>query len=318
MGFEFALKTAVVALGGNAITRKGEADDIHRQFANTRKSLDPLVELIREGYNLAISHGNGPQVGNALLRVELAKDITPFVPLGVLVADTQGSMGYMIAQSLENRLKREGIHQKVCTVITQVIVDRDDPSIKNPTKFIGQFYSEEEARKLASQLNWVVKDDAGRGWRRVVPSPKPLDIVEGVIIRNLVRGGVIVIAAGGGGIPVYVENDGTYEGVDAVVDKDYASAVLGNAIGAELLIIVTNIDKVYLNFGSPDQKPLDRIAVGEMEKLLHQGHFPYGSMGPKVSAAIKFIKGGGKKVVITSIENAYSAVAGSTGTIIFA
>ncbi|PJA27545.1 MAG: carbamate kinase [candidate division Zixibacteria bacterium CG_4_9_14_3_um_filter_46_8] len=318
MGFEFALKTAVVALGGNAITRKGEADDIHRQFANTRKSLDPIVELIREGYNLAISHGNGPQVGNALLRVELAKDITPFVPLGVLVADTQGSMGYMIAQSLENRLKREGIHQKVCTVITQVIVDRDDPSIKNPTKFIGQFYSEEEARKLASQLNWVVKDDAGRGWRRVVPSPKPLDIVEGVIIRNLVRGGVIVIAAGGGGIPVYVENDGTYEGVDAVVDKDYASAVLGNAIGAELLIIVTNIDKVYLNFGSPDQKPLDRIAVGEMEKLLHQGHFPYGSMGPKVSAAIKFIKGGGKKVVITSIENAYSAVAGSTGTIIFA
>ena len=215
-------------------------------------------------------------------------------------------------------MKREGIHQKVCTVITQVIVDRDDPSIKNPTKFIGQFYSEEEARKLASQLNWVVKDDAGRGWRRVVPSPKPLDIVEGVIIRNLVRGGVIVIAAGGGGIPVYVENDGTYEGVDAVVDKDYASAVLGNAIGAELLIIVTNIDKVYLNFGSPDQKPLDRIAVGEMEKLLHQGHFPYGSMGPKVSAAIKFIKGGGKKVVITSIENAYSAVAGSTGTIIFA
>ena len=318
MGFEFALKTAVVALGGNAITRKGEADDIHRQFANTRKSLDPIVELIREGYNLAISHGNGPQVGNALLRVELAKDITPFVPLGVLVADTQGSMGYMIAQSLENRLKREGIHQKVCTVITQVIVDRDDPSIKNPTKFIGQFYSEEEARKLASQLNWVVKDDAGRGWRRVVPSPKPLDIVEGVIIRNLVRGGVIVIAAGGGGIPVYVENDGTYEGVDAVVDKDYASAVLGNAIGAELLIIVTNIDKVYLNFGSPDQKPLDRIAVGEMEKLVHQGHFPYGSMGPKVSAAIKFIKGGGKKVVITSIENAYSAVAGSTGTIIFA
>jgi len=318
MGFEFALKTAVVALGGNAITRKGEADDIHRQFANTRKSLDPIVELIREGYNLAISHGNGPQVGNALLRVELAKDITPFVPLGVLVADTQGSMGYMIAQSLENRLKREGIHQKVCTVITQVIVDRDDPSIKNPTKFIGQFYSEEEARKLASQLNWVVKDDAGRGWRRVVPSPKPLDIVEGVIIRNLVRGGVIVIAAGWGGIPVYVENDGTYEGVDAVVDKDYASAVLGNAIGAELLIIVTNIDKVYLNFGSPDQKPLDRIAVGEMEKLLHQGHFPYGSMGPKVSAAIKFIKGGGKKVVITSIENAYSAVAGSTGTIIFA
>ena len=311
-------KKAVVALGGNAITRKNENDDIHRQFANTRKSLEPIIGLIREGYSIAISHGNGPQVGNALLRVEAAKHLTPFIPLGVLVADTEGSMGYMIAQSLENRLKKEGIDRNVCTVITQVIVDKDDPSIKDPKKYIGQFYSEAEAKKMASELGWVVKKDVDRGWRRVVPSPKPLEIVEGRVIRSLIDSGVIVIAAGGGGIPVYIEDDGSLEGVDAVVDKDYASAVLGNTISAELLIIVTDIDKVFLNFGTPEQKPIDRATAAEMEKYLHEEHFPYGSMGPKISAAIKFLKGGGQKVVITSIENAYSAVTGSTGTVIVA
>ncbi|MBD3234555.1 MAG: carbamate kinase [candidate division Zixibacteria bacterium] len=311
-------KRAVVALGGNAISRRGENDDIHQQFANTRKSLLPIVELIREGYQLVISHGNGPQVGNALLRVEMARDAAPFIPLGVLVADTEGSMGYMIAQSLENRLMKEEISRKVCTIITQVIVDRDDPSIKNPTKYIGQFYEEAEAKEMAKKLGWVVKKDSNRGWRRVVPSPRPQGIVEGLVIRHLVESGFIVIAAGGGGIPVYIEEDGTYEGVDAVVDKDYASAVLGNVIGAELLVIVTDIDKVYTNFGTDEQQPIDQISAGEMEKLLHEGHFPYGSMGPKVSAAIKFLKGGGKKVVITSIEHAYSAVDGSPGTTILA
>lgn len=311
-------KRAVVALGGNAISRRGENDDIHQQFANTRKSLLPIVELIREGYQLVISHGNGPQVGNALLRVEMARDVAPIVPLGVLVADTEGSMGYMIAQSLENRLMKEEINRKVCTIITQVIVDKDDSSIKNPTKYIGQFYKEAEAKEMAKKLGWVVKMDANRGWRRVVPSPKPQGIVEGVVIRHLVETGFIVIAGGGGGIPVYIEADGTYQGVDAVVDKDYASAVLGNVIGAELLVIVTDIDKVYVNFGTDAQQPIDQISAGEIEKLLHEGHFPYGSMGPKVSAAIKFLKGGGEKVVITSIEHAYSAVDGSPGTTILA
>jgi len=303
-------------LGGNAISRKGEKNDIHQQFANTRKSLDPIVELLREGYNLAISHGNGPQVGDALLRVEMAKDEAPFVPLGVLVADTQGSMGYMISQSLENRLRRENINKEVCTVITQVLVDKDDPSIKNPTKFIGKFYSENEAKKMAEEFGWIVKKDADRGWRRVVPSPKPLSIVEGNIIRDLVNSGVITITTGGGGIPVFMEKNGDLEGVDAVVDKDYASAVLGNTIGAEILIIITDINKVYLNFDKPNKRPIDKISADEIEKYLHQGHFPYGSMGPKISASIKFIRGGGEKVVITSIENAYTAVEGSTGTLI--
>ncbi|MBD3168573.1 MAG: carbamate kinase [candidate division Zixibacteria bacterium] len=311
------VKKAVVALGGNAITRKGENDDIHQQFANTRKSLEPIIQLIRSGYNIAIAHGNGPQVGNALLRVEMARDKAPFVPLGVLVADTEGSMGYMISQSLINRLKMEKIDKDVCTVITQVLVDKNDPSILDPTKYIGKFYTEEEAKAMAEKMGWKVKKDADRGWRRVVPSPKPRDIVESEIIRTLVNAGNIVIAAGGGGIPVYLDDDGMLDGVDAVVDKDYASAVLGNAIGAELLIIVTDIDKVFINFSDPDKrKPIDKASADEMEKLLHEGHFPYGSMGPKVNAAIKFIKGGGKKVVITSIENAYSAVDGSTGTMI--
>jgi carbamate kinase len=196
------------------------------------------------------------------------------------------------------------------------LVDKDDPSILNPKKYIGQFYSEEEAKKMAETEGWVVKKDADRGWRRVVPSPKPTKIVEDEIIQTLIDSGYLVIAAGGGGIPVYMEEDGTLEGVDAVIDKDYASAVLGNSIGAELLIIVTDINKVFLNFGTPEQKPIDTITVSEMEKYLHEEHFPYGSMGPKVSAAIKFIKGGGKKVVITSIEHAFSALKGSTGTVI--
>ncbi|MCP4632695.1 MAG: carbamate kinase [candidate division Zixibacteria bacterium] len=310
------MKKAIVALGGNAIIRKGEKNDIAMQFANTRRSLAPIIDLINEGYQLAISHGNGPQVGDALLRVETAKDVAPFVPLGVLVADTEGSMGYMIAQSLENKLRKENINQKACSIITQVLVDKDDPSILNPKKYIGQFYSEIEAKKMADEMGWVVKKDADRGWRRVVPSPKPTKIIEDEIIKTLIDNGYIVIAAGGGGIPVYLKEDGSLEGVDAVVDKDYASAVLGNSIGAELLIMVTDINKVFLNFGSPEQKPIDTITVSEMEKYLHEEHFPYGSMGPKVSAAIKFIRGGGNKVVITSIENAFSAVKGSTGTVI--
>jgi carbamate kinase len=310
------IRKAVIALGGNAITRKGEKDDIHRQFANTRKSLDPIIALLRDGYSVAVTHGNGPQVGNALLRVEASMDLAPAVPLGVLVADTEGSMGYMIAQSLENRLKKEGIDKKVCPVITQVLVDRDDPSIKNPSKFIGQFYTEEDARRMSAKLGWIIKQDADRGWRRVVPSPVPLKIVEGDILSLLIDNGIIIIAAGGGGIPVYLEDDGSLEGVDAVIDKDLASAVLGTAIGAELLIIVTDIDKVFINFRKAEQRAIDRATVSEMEEYAEEGHFPGGSMGPKIRAAIDFLKRGGKKVVITSIENAFTAVSGSTGTVI--
>jgi carbamate kinase len=301
-------KTAVVALGGNAITKKGEEDTVARQFANTRESLEGIVLLIKDGYNLAITHGNGPQVGNAILRVELARGRAPILPLGVCVADTEGGMGYMIEQSLENRLKKEKIKRDVATIVTQVIVDKDDPSITHPTKFIGQFYTKEEAKKLAKENGWVVKEDRGKMWRRVVPSPIPLEIVEKKTIKTLVQNGVIVIAAGGGGIPVYVENNGGLEGVDAVIDKDRASAILARDIGAELLLILTEVEKVALNFGTLLQIDLNKLTVDEAKKYLQEGHFPPGSMGPKIEAAIQFLESGGKEVIITSIPKAYDSV----------
>jgi carbamate kinase len=301
-------KTAVVALGGNAITKKGEEDTVARQFANTRESLRGIVELIKDGYNLAITHGNGPQVGNAIFRVELARGKAPVLPLGICVADTEGGMGYMIEQSLANRLKKEKIKREVVTIVTQVIVDKDDPSIKKPTKFIGQFYSKEEAKRLAKQNGWAVKEDRGKQWRRVVPSPFPLEIVEKKTIKTLVRNGIIVISAGGGGIPVYVENDGRLEGVDAVIDKDRASAVLARDIDAELLLILTEVEKVALHYGTLLQQDLDRLTVEEAIKYLAENHFPPGSMGPKIEAAIQFLESGGKEVIITSIPRACDSV----------
>ena len=301
-------KTAVVALGGNAITKKGEEDTIARQFANTRESLRGIVELIRDGYNLAITHGNGPQVGNAVLRVELARGKAPILSLGICVADTEGGMGYMIEQSLQNRLKKERIRRDVVTIVTQVIVDKDDPSIKEPSKFIGQFYTRQEAKRLARQRGWVMKEDRAKMWRRVVPSPVPLEIVEKKTVKNLVEKGVIVIAAGGGGIPVYMEKNGALEGVDAVIDKDRASAILARDIGAELLLILTDVEKVALHFATVFQRELDELTVEEAKKYQKEGHFPAGSMGPKIEAAIQFLESGGKEVIITSIPKAYDAV----------
>ncbi|HWO56807.1 MAG TPA: carbamate kinase [bacterium] len=308
------VKTAVVALGGNAISRKDLPDTIANQFRLTRESLSAIVPLIRAGYNLAISHGNGPQVGNAILRVELARDRTPVLPIGICVADTEGGIGYMIAQSLQNRLRREGIKRPVATIVTQVVVDRNDPAMANPTKFIGQFYTEEDARRFAAERGWTVKPDGDRGWRRVVGSPIPRAIVEGDVIRAMVEDGVIVIAAGGGGIPVYIEEDGTYEGLDVVVDKDRASAVLAQAIGAELLLILTAVDRVAINFGKPDQQFLPKMSLREARQYLAEGHFPDGSMGPKIEAAIQFLEAGGKKVLITSIEKAEAALRQEDGT----
>lgn len=307
------MKKAVVALGGNAISTTGK-EDIHIQFANTRKSLEGIVELIKEGYNLAITHGNGPQVGNALLRVERTAQEIPALPLGVIVADTEGSMGYMIEQSLQNKLKKLGIERDVVTIVTQVIVDPDDPSIINPTKFIGPYYNEKQAKTLAQLFNWVIKEDSGKGYRRVVPSPIPVKIVNSRIIRQLVDQGVIVIAAGGGGIPVYIEIDGTFEGVDGVIDKDRASAVLACEIGARTFIILTGVENVYLNYGKPNQVKLARLALKEAEQYLKEGHFPPGSMGPKIEAAIHFLKNGGEEVIITSLDKAKDAVLGNAGT----
>jgi len=307
------MKKAVIALGGNAIASTGK-EDIHEQFANTRKSLEIIVELIKEGYNLAITHGNGPQVGNALLRVErTARDI-PVLPLGVIVADTEGGMGYMIEQSLQNKLYRLGTKRDVITIVTQVIVDPNDPSIINPTKFIGPFYTKKQAENLAVMFNWVIKEDSGKGHRRVVPSPTPMKIVNRRIIQQLVDAGVIVIAAGGGGIPVYIEVDGTYEGVDAVIDKDRASAVLARDINAQTLVILTNVDYVYLNFNQPNQMKLEKVTLSDVRKYLDEGHFSPGSMRPKIEAAMNFLEDGGKQVIITSLDMAKQAILGDAGT----
>ncbi len=308
------MKRAVVALGGNAISKAGEPDTIANQFANTRASLGGLVELLRAGYDIAITHGNGPQVGNAILRVELSADKAPILPLGICVADTEGGMGYMIAQSLTNRLQKEKIERPVATVVTQVLVDKDDPSISDPTKFIGQFYSKEEADELTKKRGWRMKKDANRGYRRVVPSPIPLDIIEKESIKKLLDQKVVVIAAGGGGIPVYRMPDGSLEGVDAVIDKDLASAVLAREVEAELLLILTGVDQVAVNFGRLDQKFLDTVTVNEAQKYLDAGEFPPGSMGPKIKAAVNFIQSGGKEVIITSIARAFPAVLGKAGT----
>lgn len=307
-------KTAVVALGGNAITVAGTPDTIANQFANTRRSLDGVLHLVRQGYGLVISHGNGPQVGNKLLRIELARGKAPILPLGVLVADTEGGMGYMIEQSLQNRLRAENLERPVVTIISQVLVDEHDPAFENPTKYIGQFYTEEEAGIFSQTRGWKMKKDADRGWRRVVPSPKPIKVVNAPTIKSLVRQGSIVIGAGGGGIPVYLDSDGNYEGVDAVIDKDLASAVLAREIEADLLLILTSVENVAINFGQPTEEQLGDVTVAEMKKYLDEGQFPAGSMGPKVSAALKFIEDGGKQVIITSLEKAVEAIDGNAGT----
>ncbi len=304
----------VVALGGNAITREFEEGNINQQFANTRHSLEGVVEMIEAGHEVIMSHGNGPQVGNALIRVEEARHLVPPIPLGVLVADTEGGMGYMIEQSLENMLHRKGIKTDVVTILTQVVVDKDDPSILNPTKYVGPFFKEKDVEEIQSKRGWTMKKDSDRGWRRVVPSPKPLQIVEREIIKHLVDYGAIVIACGGGGIPVYVEEDGTYEGVDGVVDKDRASAVLALEVGADQYHILTAVEKVCINFGKPDQKEFDRMTVAEAKRYLEEDQFPKGSMGPKIEAAIQFLEGGGKEVLIGSVENYSKGWKGETGT----
>jgi carbamate kinase len=307
-------KKAVVALGGNAITKPGVEDTIANQFRHTRESLDGIVELIREGYDLVVTHGNGPQVGNALLRIELARGKAPILPLGVLVADTEGGMGYMIQQSLANRLRDESLERPVITIITQVLVDPNDPAIAAPSKYIGQFYSESDAQAFTETRGWQMKKDSNRGWRRVVPSPTPLRTIEAGMIRQLVESGSVVIAAGGGGIPIYIDDRKWYEGIDAVVDKDLASALLAREIGAGILSILTSVDAVAVNFGTPQQKNLSEVTLAEIKKLHTEGQFPPGSMGPKIQAAIKFLESGGEVVTITSFENAARALKGQAGT----
>lgn len=309
-------KTIVIALGGNAITREFEEGNIYQQFANTRRSLVGVVALVEQGHRVVLTHGNGPQVGNALIRVEATHHLAPPLPLGVIVADLQGGMGYMIQQSLLNMLHRHGIQKEVVTLITQVVVHPDDPSIKNPTKFVGPVYPKEKAEELQQLHGWIVKEDRGRGWRRVVPSPVPLEIVEKNVIKELVANDRIVIAAGGGGIPVYLDREERLEGINAVIDKDLSAAILARDILADELVILTGVEKVAVDFAKSSQRWLDHITVAEAKQHLAAGQFPAGSMGPKIRSAINFLESGGKRVVITSIEMLAEAMQGKTGTLI--
>lgn len=311
-------KRVVVAVGGNAITGPDDTGEIAEQFAHTRRSLDGIVKLIRDGWELVITHGNGPQIGNALIRVEEGSRLVPVLPLGILVADLQGGIGYMIGQSLQNRLHRDRMKKSVATILTQVIVDRDDPSMKNPSKPIGPFFSMDRAREVREERGWFMKKVEKEKYRRVVPSPRPSATVERETIRSLLETGNIVIACGGGGIPVYIESDGTLEGVDAVIDKDKASAVLASEIDADLLVILTGVTKVFLDFESDDPRPLDKVGLSVMERYYKEGHFPEGSMGPKIEASIDFLKsrGRGARVLITSFDRLSDGLDGRDGTLI--
>lgn len=311
-------KTAVLALGGNAIIKAGQIGTISEQFANTQESMQGIVELIKRGYHLAITHGNGPQVGNLLRQQEAgAKEGLAALSLGVLNAATEGTMGYMIEQSLVNKLATEGIQREVLSLISQIVVDKEDPSMQNPSKFVGStYYSAVEAQKLRQELGWSLKEDSGKGYRRVVPSPKPQEILIAHSIKDLVESGKIVIAAGGGGIPVFRNDAGFLQSIDAVIDKDFASALLALKIEADLLVILTGVDKVAINYGKPDMQELDFLCPADALRYHAEGQFPAGSMGPKILAAVDFIQNGGKEVLITSIERIVDAFEGKTGTIL--
>lgn len=295
-------KLVVVALGGNALLRGTEVGTIQQQDKNAHNSFENLEALFSEDHNLVITHGNGPQVGNIFLRNDAGYKIykIPKMPLDICVADSQGGIGYMLERELQNVLKQKKVRKNVVTVVTQVLVDKNDPAFQNPTKPVGAFFLKEEAELLMKDHNWIFKEDAGkRGWRRVVASPYPKEILNKRIIKNLAQKGNIVIAGGGGGVPVYRDENKLLHGIEAVIDKDLASALMAFEIGADALFILTDVPKVYVNFKKPGQKALDVITVEEAEKYLESGEFGEGSMKPKIKAAIEFLRKGGKEVFIT-------------------
>lgn len=306
----------MIALGGNALSPKGEAGTIYQQFSHTRESLDAIMHFVNLEYNICLTHGNGPQVGDELYRMELTYSDIPPLPLGVCVAQTQGSIGYMLQQSLQNALKEHQIEREVVTLITQTIVDADDPSIKNPTKFIGQRYTKAEAENMAQNFGWIIREQNEGEWRQVVPSPLPQYIEHGKSIQTLVDHGIIVIASGGGGIPAYWNKDGNLEGLDAVVDKDLSAALLGRVIKASELWIITDVDSVSINYGSTNEKTIHEMTTDEASAYHAEGHFQSGTMGPKIEAALYFLKYHGDKVVITSIDGISEAIEGKNGTLI--
>lgn len=300
-------KIAVVAFGGNALQRANEVGTIEEQEKHTLETCERLIGLLNFGYELVITHGNGPQVGNILLRNEAGfqQFKIPKMPLDICVADSQGGIGYMIERQMRNALNNARVKKNVVAVITEVLIDINDPAFNNPTKPIGPYYLKQEADLLAKTNNWAFREDPRkRGWRRVVPSPKPIEVMNNEVISDLVEKGHIVVGAGGGGIPVYWHSDSGYlEAIEAVIDKDLASAVLAREINAERFYIITDVPKVYINFNKPDQKQLDHLTVEEARKYYDEGEFAAGSMGPKILAAINFVENGGKEAIITSEED---------------
>jgi carbamate kinase len=310
-------KVAVVAIGGNSLIRDAAHQSVEDQYQAAKETTRHIAEMIDAGWRVAIGHGNGPQVGYILRRSEIAAKVEGMheVPLDVCGADSQGAIGYALQQTLQNWLFQRDIHTDVATVVTQVLVDRDDPAFRNPTKPIGGFMDEAEARRREAAMGWSVVEDAGRGWRRVVASPLPKEVVELDTVKALINAGVCVISVGGGGIPVVDKGDGEYVGIAAVIDKDYASSLLARSIDADVFLISTSVDKVALNYGKPDQQWLDRITVSEARRYLAEGrHFGRGSMAPKIEAIIRYMEAGGKHAIITTPENISRALRGEAGT----
>ena len=310
-------ETIIVALGGNAILQPGQRGTVQEQLENVNIACGHLVKIIASGkYEIVITHGNGPQVGNILLQNDAASNLIPPMPLDVCDAATQGTMGYMIQQTLANHLRAAGLQHNITTIVTQVIVDKDDPAFENPTKPVGPFYNLAKAQKLRRDRGWVIRKDSDRGYRRVVPSPRPLAIQEMRIIKNMLADSEIVIAVGGGGIPVVREEDRSLRGIEAVIDKDLAAERLAEDINAEVFVILTDVEQVMLNYGDVDEVGIERMTVDEAETCLKEGHFSEGSMKPKVEAGISFVKATGKKTIITALNKASEALAEKAGTII--
>lgn len=306
----------LVALGGNAILKHKEKGTAEEQFENVKAACKHLARLVENGYRIAITHGNGPQVGDILLKNERSKDVLPPMPLDVCGAQSQGMIGYMLQQSLQNEMRKSGANIPVVSLVTQTRVDEKDAAFSIPTKPVGPFYLASEAERLRHEKGWNLVEDGGRGYRRVVPSPRPKEIVEREAIKRLFESGAIVIAVGGGGVPVAAKEDDGLKGVEAVIDKDFAAQILASDIGAEILLLLTDVEKVALNYGKPNQTDLDEISTVEAQRYLKKGHFAPGSMAPKVEAAIGFVNAGGKKAVISSLEAGGRALEGKAGTII--
>jgi len=307
------MDTILIAIGGNSLIRAGEKGTVAEELANARRTAAAIVGLVRSGHRIVITHGNGPQVGAQLLRSERTSDQVPGQTLDVCGAASQGEIGYLLAQALRRELASVGLSVPVISVVTQTVVSATDPAMEHPSKPIGPFYSRADAEEKKRLFGWTIVEDAARGYRRVVPSPEPVEIVELEVIRDLVQAGVLVIACGGGGIPVMRANGG-FQGVEAVIDKDRASALLAAELGVDVFAISTDTDFVYLDYKKPAQRPLTCVTAEELETHFRAGHFPPGNMGPKIESALRFLRHGGKEVIITSYEHLCAAVSGKTGT----